>query len=70
MTMRRIAANVVLSPEGRTEQGVVTIENGVVSSIMPLKEELPMTEWYVGTIVVKPDSENKRRAYMDGNPLV
>lgn len=70
MTMRRIAANVVLSPEGQIEQGVVTIENGVVSSIMPLKEELPMTEWYVGTIVVKPDSESKRRAYMDGNPLV
>ena len=46
MTMRRIAANVVLAPEGRTEQGVVTIENGVVSS------------------------EGKRRAYMDGNPLV
>ena len=69
MTMRRIAANVVLAPEGWTEQGVVTIENGV-SSIMPLKEELPMTEWYVGTIVVKPDSEGKRRAYMDGNPLV
>ena len=44
MTMRRIAANVVLAPEGRTEQGVVTIENGVVSSIMPLKEELPMTD--------------------------
>lgn len=70
MTMRRIAANVVLSPEGRIEQGVVTIENGVVSSIMPLKKELPMTEWYVGTIVVKPDSKGKRRAYMDGNPLV
>ena len=69
MTMRRIAANVVLAPEGWTEQGVVTIES-VVSSIMPLKEELPMTEWYVGTIVVKPDSEGKRRAYMDGNPLV
>ena len=64
MTMRRIAANVVLAPEGRTEQGVVTIENGVVSSIMPL------TEWYVGTIIVKPDSKGKRRAYMDGNPLV
>lgn len=70
MTMRRIAANVVLAPEGRTEQGVVTIENGIVCSIMPLKEELPMTEWYVGTIIVKPDSEGKRRAYMDGNPLV
>lgn len=54
--MRRIAASIVVMPDGtRLVNHVVELRDGVVENVYLLKDELPMTEWYSGSITVGQD---------------
>lgn len=65
MTARRIAANIIETPEGIIEQGIVVIENGVVTKSYAFTDEEPMTEWTTGTVTIRLDCHGLPRAYKD-----
>lgn len=68
--MRRCGAHEVVLPDGsRLQQAVVEIEDGRVVNYYEFREELPMTEWLGGEIVVRLEEEGIRRAYWQGKML-
>ena len=61
---RRIASNEIVLEDGSClTLSVVEIQSGIVSSVYPLTQELPHTEWLPGTLCLKRDSEGMLRAY-------
>lgn len=69
MPIRRIGANIIETPEGIIEQGIVVIEDGIVLDTYPFTDEEPMTEWTIGTISIRLDDNGKPRAYKDDKLL-
>lgn len=52
--MRRVAASRVFINEKEFHNNyVVELFNHIVTSYLPLTEELPMTEWLGGTIIIR-----------------
>ena len=67
---RRIASNLLITPEGKhLTQYVVELDCGVVKEIYPLMQELPSTEWLPGTIVLKENEEGDIKAYYKELPI-
>lgn len=64
--MRRVGAHIVITEGGQLSQAVVEIYDGRVVNYYEFRDELPMTEWLGGTIVVKRDDEGILRATKDG----
>lgn len=55
--MRRVAASTVVMPNGNIlHNQVVEMRGGIATDVYPLTEELPMTEWYGGTIMILGDN--------------
>lgn len=56
MTTRRIAASQIILPDGsKYRRHVVELLDSRVVSCLPLKGEMPYTEWYNGTVVIEED---------------
>ena len=47
------AANHIACPDSSITNGVVEIENGVVTKVFHLEKEIAFTTWLGGTIIVK-----------------
>ncbi len=52
------------------QQAVVEISEGRVVNYYEFRDELPMTEWLGGTIIVRRDDDGILRASKDGTLLV
>ena len=64
--MRRVGAHKVITPVVTLSQAVVEISDGRVVNYYEFRDELPMTEWLGGTIVLDRDDDGILRAYRDG----
>ena len=65
--MRRCGAHEVKLPDGDVlEQAVVEISDGRVVNYYEFRDELPMTEWFGGTIEVARDEEKGLIAVWNG----
>ena len=64
--MRRVGANTVITPSATLTQAVVEIYDGRVANYYEFRDELPMTEWLGGTIIVQRDSDGILCALKDG----
>lgn len=61
---RRIASHQTVSEDGSTlTLHVVEIRCARVTALYPLTQELPFTEWFSGTIVLRRDEGGVLRAY-------
>ncbi len=60
---RKVAAHEVHIDQEVMKQAVVELENDEVVACYPFQDELPMTEWLGGTIVVRRDENGRLRAY-------
>ena len=68
--MRRCGAHVVRLPDGSLLlQAVVEVEEGRVVNYYEFRDELPMTEWLGGEIVVERDEQEVLRALWHGKRL-
>lgn len=68
--MRRCGAHQVILPDGSIlQQAVVEIQEGRVVNYFEFREELPMTEWLGGEILVKRDEEGILRALWNGKVI-
>lgn len=65
-SLRRVAANTVVSPSGTIENGVVEVADGTVTRCHQLDGEQAATEWLQGTIRLETDEEGKLRARYKG----
>lgn len=68
--MRRVGAHKVITESATLEQAVVEIYDGRVANYYEFRDELPMTEWLGGTIIIKRDSDGILRATKDGKIIV
>ena len=69
--MRRCGAHEVVLPDGsRLQQAVVEIMDERIVNYYEFRDELPMTEWLGGEILIQLDEEGIRRAYWQGKQLV
>ena len=69
-TVRRIACNELVTPDGRRlSLHVVEIREGCVSDLYPLLQETAGTEWVQGSIVLKEGPDGSVRAYYKGKEL-
>ena len=61
---RRIASNVVITPEGQslTQYVVELTEAGTVCELYPLTQEMPFTEWMQGRLEIR-NEDGCRRVY-------
>lgn len=59
----------VLADGSRLHQAVVEIEEGRVVNYYEFRQELPMTEWLGGEIVVRRDEEGILRAFWNNSIL-
>lgn len=66
--MRRIAVNAVICETERIEPAVIEIVGDRVERFFQLTEELSMTEWIGGEVVVQ-GRQGELRAYKDGQLL-
>ena len=66
--MRRIAVNAVICEKERIEPAVIEIVGDRVERFFQLTEELAMTEWIGGEVVVQ-GRQGELRAYKDGQLL-
>lgn len=67
---RRCGAHQVILHDGIVlEQAVVEIEEGKVVNYYEFHEELPMTEWLGGEIIVSRDEEGILRAMWQGKVI-
>ena len=58
-------------PDGsRLQQAVVEIMDERIVNYYEFRDELPMTEWLGGEILIQLDEEGIRRAYWQGKQLV
>lgn len=68
--MRRCGAHQVILPDGSIlQQAVVEILEGRVVNYFEFREELPMTEWLGGEILVERDEEGILRALWNGKVI-
>lgn len=68
--MRRCGAHQVILPDGSIlQQAVVEIQEGRVVNYFEFCEELPMTEWLGGEILVERDEEGILRALWNGKVI-
>lgn len=68
--LRRCGAHEVLLPDGSLlQQAVVEIEEGRVVNYYEFRDELPMTEWLGGKILVERDEEGILRAHWNNQIL-
>lgn len=65
-SLRRVAANTVVSPSGTIENGVVEVADGIVTQCYKLDGEQADTEWLQGTIRLDTDQEGRLRARYKG----
>jgi len=69
-TWRRCGAHTVVLPDGsQLCQAVVEIEEGRVVNYYEFREELPMTEWLGGEILLSRNEEGMLCAYWQGQRL-
>ena len=67
---RKIAYHELWMPDGSiVKLGVVSVVDGVVADVQPLKGEMPMTEWKGGTAQIKKD-ENGHLVLYEGDTIV
>ena len=66
--MRRIAVNAVICEKERIEPAVIERVGDRVERFFQLTEELSMTEWIGGEVVVQ-GRQGELRAYKDGQLL-
>ncbi len=64
--MRRIGAHEIITDGATLRQAVVEISGDRVVNYYEFRDELPMTEWLGGTIIVSRDDEGILRAVKDG----
>lgn len=68
--MRRCGAHQVILPDGSIlQQAVVEILEGRVVNYFEFREELPMTEWLGGEILVERDEDGILRALWNGKVI-
>lgn len=68
--LRRCGAHEVRLPDGSLlRQAVVEMEEGRVVNYYEFRDELPMTEWLGGEILVERDEEGILRAMWQGKTL-
>ena len=68
--LRRCGAHEVRLPDGSLlQQAVVEIEEGRVVNYYEFRDELPMTEWLGGEILVERDEEGILRAHWNNQRL-
>ncbi len=68
--LRRCGAHEVRLPDGSLlQQAVVEIEEGRVVNYYEFRDELPMTEWLGGEILVERDEEGILRAHWNNQTL-
>lgn len=63
------AANHVISTDYSLTNGVVEIENGVVTRVFHLEKEIAFTTWLGGTIILK-TTDVGLQAFKDNNILI
>ncbi len=63
---RRIASNKVILDDKIIQQCVVELIDGRVVNYYGFKDELPITEWLGGTIILEKDKDGVLRASQDG----
>lgn len=68
--MRRVGAHKVITESSTLNQAVVEIYDGRVVNYYEFHDELPMTEWLGGTIIINRDDEGILRATKDGLPII
>lgn len=68
--MRRIGAHRIITESATLQQAVVEISEGRVVNYYEFRDELPMTEWLGGTIIVRRDDDGILRASKNGTLLV
>lgn len=69
-TGRKIAYHEVWMPDGSVVKlGVVTVVDGIIAGVQPLKGEMPMTEWRGGTAQVRKD-ENGHLTLYEGDTII
>lgn len=66
--MRRIAVNAVICEKERIEPAVIEIVGDRVERFFQLTEELSMTEWIGGEVIIH-GKQGELRAYKDGQLL-
>lgn len=66
--MRRIAVNAVICEKERIEPAVIEIVGDSVERFFQLPEELSMTEWIGGEVIIQ-GKQGELRAYKDGQLL-
>jgi hypothetical protein len=66
--MRRIAVNAVICEKERIEPAVIEIVGDRVERFFQLPEELSMTEWIGGEVIIQ-GKQGELRAYKDGQLL-
>ena len=64
--MRRIGVHEIICGEERLQQGVIELDGEQVKAFYPLREELPMTEWWGGSIELKRQPDGRWQAYRNG----
>lgn len=68
--MRRIASPLLILPDGQVlRQQVVEILQGRVECYYPLTEELPFTEWFDRSVVLRYNEDNLCQAFCDDAPI-
>ena len=69
--MRRIAVNAVICEKERMEPAVIEIVGDRVERFFQLTEELSMTEWIGGEVIIqgRQGKQGELRAYKDGQLL-
>jgi hypothetical protein len=67
--IRRVASNEVIVGETVFSPCVVEIMNGKVINYYHFENELPLTEWLGGTIIIVKDTNGILRAYQDEKML-
>lgn len=66
--MRRVAANTAICGNKRIEPAVIELVGETVVRCFPLTEELSMTEWIGGEVIIQ-GKQGELRAYKDGQLL-
>ncbi|ATV27324.1 hypothetical protein [Prevotella intermedia] len=66
--MKRVAANTAICGNKRIEPAVIELVGETVVRCFPLTEELSMTEWIGGEVVLQ-GNKDSLRAYKDGKLL-
>lgn len=68
-SLRRVAAHEVRVGENALHQAVVEIYDDRVVNYYEFRDELPMTEWLGGTIVLKTNDDGILQAFKDSRLL-